>query len=267
MTQVSNFTKNQLRNYTYLELMQTIVERLTAATGAVTNQKAVDAITDFRSKVSAMDAAYKAASSSPLTAPLAEADRLRDNAYGTISQVVKAMLTSGIASLETAAADLKTVLDTFRVSTSAQYNEESGAILQLCQEMDSHTASLTALNLTAVYAELKTQNTAVRTLLMQRNAAQANDQTAVMKTHRAIVDSAFDTLRAHLNALLVLDTTTALESLASLLNADINYVRQHSGQGTSTTDVVSGDQSPEDSNPGGSENPNPGGQNPPVLEA
>lgn len=270
MIQVSNFTKQQLRNYTYLELMQTITERLQSATSAVTNQKALAAISDFRQKVSAMDAAYKAASTSPLTAPLAEADRARDNAYGTISQVTKAMLTSGVTTLQTAAADLQTVLNTFRVQTSAQYNEESGAIVQLCQEMDNHTASLQTLNLTAVYQELKTQNTAVRTLLMQRNASQANDQTAVMKTHRAIVDAAFDNLRNHLNALLILDTSTALESLASLLNADINYVRTHSGQGTSTdTDTTVPDSTPSvDDNPaGGNENPNPGGSNPPVLEA
>ena len=234
MAKLINFTKHVLKNYTYLELMQTITERLSGALAVITQPAVKDAVTAFTAAVSAMDADYKRATGSVLTSDLADADHARDLAYGSLSAVVTAMQTAGVKSLEDAAKELKTVLRTFKVNTSAQINEESGAILQLCQELDKHTAALATLSLTEVYAEMKRQNEAVRTTLKQRNEEQAFDELAVMKKHRAIVDAKYDTLMDALNAALFLGNAQ-LEQTVTIINADINYVKRHNGLTTSDT--------------------------------
>lgn len=234
MTKLINFSKSYLKNYTYLELMQTITERLSGALAVITYPVVKDAVTAFSAAVSAMDADYKRATGSVLTSDLADADHARDLAYGSISAVVTAMQTAGVKSLEDAAKELKTVLRTFKVNTSAQINEESGAILQLCQELDKHTAALATLSLSEVYAEMKRQNELVRTTLKQRNEEQAFDELAVMKKHRAIVDAKYDTLMDALNAALFLGNAQ-LEQTVTIINADINYVKRHNGLTTSDT--------------------------------
>ena len=241
MAKLINFSKHPLKNYTYLELMQTITERLSGALAVITYPAVKDAVTAFTAAVSAMDADYKRATGSVLTSDLADADHARDLAYGSLSAVVTAMQTAGVKTLEDAAKELKTVLRTFKVNTAAQINEESGALLQLSQELDKHTAALATLSLTEVYAEMKRQNELVRTILKQRNEEQAFDELAVMKKHRAIVDAKYDTLMDALNAALFLGNAD-LERIVLVINKDINYVKAHNGLGTTdTTDLPSGE--------------------------
>lgn len=232
MSKLNNFTKHLLKNFTYLELMQTITERITDALQSITIEPARQAALAFIAAVRKMDEEYKKATSSALTKPLADADDARDHAYSSFSAVVRAMEASGVAALVAAAKELIVPLNTYHVSPSAQINEESGAILQLCQELDKHTDAIATLGLTEVYAELKKQNDLVRSLLKERNAEQAFDQTGVMKRHRAIVDAAFDTLSDYFNAVICLYPTEDMERLVAILNKDIDYVRIHNGMGS-----------------------------------
>ena len=260
MVKLINFSKHPLKNYTYLDLMQTVSERITAALPLITIEPAKKAALAFTAAVKQMDDEYKKATSSALTQPLTDADNARDLAYGSLSSIVTAMLTSGVPALEAAAKEVKVVLKTYSVSTAAQINEESGAMLQLCQELDKHTTALQSLGIHAIYEEMKKQNDLVRSLLKDRNAEQAFDQTGVMKKNRALVDAAFDAMSDHLNAILTLYPTEALEQTVTVINADINYVKRHNGLTTSDTGDLPESSGTTDNGTGSTGSPTEGNQ-------
>lgn len=225
MLQIISFQKPRLKVASHLKVIGRFVNRLNEV--AVSFDGFASVFGKLKAALDREDADYKKATGSDLTQTIQDADIRRDRAYGVISTIARSMAQGyGTEAQTKAATALVRILTTYKVDAAAQYDQESGMLEQLMQEIDKAHIDLTCLGLDKVYAELKAAQVEVDKLLDDRDKERAGQTTGDLKTDRVATDAAYDEVVMVINALLVIHPTDALKTFAAEWNATVNRVRQ-----------------------------------------
>lgn len=244
MATITFLSKQRLKNATHLGVMSDFSVQLQA----IDHAKFAEAKAKFMAALGKEDADFKRATTSSYTNQIAEADANRDAAYMRIKRVVTAFEGNGTNDQAQAANKIAPILRNYAVEVTAQYDEETARISQLCQELDTMSSDLSKLSLTGAYSELKTNNELLRTLITSRNTEQSAYSGIDLKADRAATDTAYDEAVAMLNAIILYDADSKCLSLAAVWNENLNRIRRqitHSGTISMANDVVS-DPTPDD---------------------
>ena len=176
----------------HLSWMQRFVERINTNIIVTMAEDCPAMITEayqaLAAAVAQEDAAYRIITRSPLTEAIAEADQTRDNTFVGLRTMVEALGRVGTQAQKEAAPRVLQAMRDYQVSITENYELESTHIAQLIQQLEVAplATDCTTLAVTALVAQLKTENQQVQTLIAQRNQEQAAiDPTAMQRARQA----------------------------------------------------------------------------------
>lgn len=271
MVQIISIPKNRLKNATHLEFVQNVLERVGKIQIAQRlTAEFVKRYEAFNAAVQTEDRDFRQPVSSTLTKQIAEADLKRDRAWQVFKTVVEAFAGGDYGAQSTAADRLLPICRTYKIDTTAQYDQETGMITQFVQEALKHEPSVSTLALDDVFDDLRTNNNLVRTLLAERDDERALQLPGIIKADRVETDRAYDALVAWLNAVAIVEDNANLNNIIAQINAYINRIRTQALSlptiGTDTAAEPNDDVTDSDTTPseGGGSGTGSGGVNRPV---
>ena len=199
----SNLTNGQHFQYMtgFMELVKTIAEP------HVRLQPLRDA---FYAAQAEEDKYLRRATASPLTADIKAADDERDAAYSLLKQQTDLWAASGMEPQAPAAKTLQAVINTYRIDTKAQYDEQSGLTTNLITDLqaDDKKTAIETLGLAPVVARLPAANEQVIRILQERDKANQNFVAGALRQARLATDRAYAAVAEFIEALnLVFDGT------------------------------------------------------------
>lgn len=219
----------------HLSWMQRFQERvgtlIVTALGQDCPAMVVSQNTALVAAVQAEDEAYRTINRSPLSEQIAEADTVRDNTFVGLRTMVEALGRVGTAAQKEAAVRVLQAMRDYQVSTSENYELESTHIAQLIQQLEVAPLSddCTTLAVTALVAQLKTENQQVQTLVAQRNEQQAGIDTAAMQRARQACDLVYVETVMVINAFAVVEQqqgASPYDHAIEVINQDEDYYVQ-----------------------------------------
>lgn len=237
MVQFLRPSKRSLTNGQHFSLITLFVEELTAAQFA--QQKLTALVDALRAKLTVEDKYMKIAQGSYLTKELEGADKQRDTCYGMLAGIVDQWLRREFNPQTAAAAKLKKILQVYKLDVRAQYDDESGVLDNLLQELQTEEAraAITTLQLGAVCEAMEAGNTQVKALLRQRDQEVNSVPAQALRTARQDTDKAYDDVIQLIEALaLVSDSPEAYEQFVTSWNQTLQRYqdiidRKSSGKG------------------------------------
>ena len=181
--------------------------------------------------VQAEDEAYRTITRSPLSEQIAEADQVRDNTYIGLRTMVEALGRVGTAAQKEAAPRVLQAMRDYQVNISEGYELESTHIAQLIQQLEVSPLSddCTTLAVTALVAQLKTENQQVQTLIAQRNEQQAGIDAQAMQRARVAADLVYVETVMVINAFAVVEQQQGVspyDHAIDVINQDEDYYVQ-----------------------------------------
>ena len=162
-------------NAAHLSWMQRFVERINSNIIVTMAEDCPAMITAayqaLAAAVAQEDAAYRIINRSPLTEQIAEADQTRDNTFVGLRTMVEALGRVGTQAQKEAAPRVLQAMRDYQVGITENYELESTHIAQLIQQLEVAplATDCTTLAVTALVAQLKTENQQVQTLIGQSN--------------------------------------------------------------------------------------------------
>ena len=182
--------------------------------------------------VQAEDEAYRTITRSPLSEQIAEADTVRDNTFVGLRTMVEALGRVGTQAQKEAAPRVLQAMRDYQVNISEGYELESTHIAQLIQQLEVSPLSddCTTLAVTALVAQLKTENQQVQTLIAQRNEQQAGIDMAAMQRARQAADLVYVETVMVINAFAVVEQqqgASPYDHAIDVINQDEDYYVQH----------------------------------------
>lgn len=182
--------------------------------------------------VQAEDEAYRTITRSPLSEQIAEADTVRDNTFVGLRTMVEALGRVGTQAQKEAAPRVLQAMRDYQVNISEGYELESTHIAQLIQvlEVSPLADDCTTLAVTALVAQLKTENQQVQTLIAQRNEQQAGIDTQAMQRARQQADLVYVETVMVVNAFAVVEQQQGVspyDHAIDVINQDEDYYVQH----------------------------------------
>lgn len=224
MEQITNVTLSKFRNGEHFQFMTDVKDGITTATPAALNLDAVFA--RFDTAYSALDSMLRVDAGSVKTEQLVVADGGRDDTWGALNLRIKATLLSPIEKEVEAAKRLKRVFDLYGNVRQLSYNEETGLITNLVDDLGKpdNDADCSTIKITQWVAALKERNEAFQTLLNERNKEYANKESGDVKAARIVIDPIYDEIVSRLNAMVTLDMASAeAQEFIKELNQKIKY--------------------------------------------
>lgn len=165
------------------------------------------------------------------TEALQEADKTRDNTLLGIKSMVESLGRIGTAAQKEAAKRFMSSYDSHGIGILQRYQEETERIRQFIQQCEGALSSdVATLGITALIAQLKTENEAVNTLIIERNAEASQVDPTAMQTARADVDALYKQLVTVINAFAVVEQQQGVspyDRAINNINADIDYYDKH----------------------------------------
>lgn len=221
--QVSIARATNAAHYEYLVTVMRRVEEI-----PIENDLWRKAVDEFRRAFTDEDKAFKKYSASLKTAPLKEADSVRDQQYAALRDAIKAFAKFPIADMAEAAEPLLRVVKNYKIDTSQNYMKESGNIENLLQDMSAYATQLRKLQLNTLVDQLRESNNRVRTLIAERNDERSGQVLGELATARKMSDAAYAAVVLYTNAYALLnpDRREAAD-LVRRMQEDIEYFRQH----------------------------------------
>lgn len=193
------------------------------------------------SQLLSLEDLHKKSLSSTLTATIETLDKERDNALTSIGMIVDGYLNAPDASLQDAAALLKSSIknygNSFSEITRLNYNAQTASLISLMNEWEGSadiTAAISALSLTNFVAQLKTANTNFDTAYKQRTQeyAEATPE-SVSETRIAVLPNYYE-LRDVLEAYEIVESAperlTAMHQLNALIDQYNNLLTTRSSK-------------------------------------
>lgn len=182
--------------------------------------------------VQAEDEAYRTINRSPLSEQIAEADTVRDNTFVGLRTMVEALGRVGTQAQKEAAPRVLQAMRDYQVSISEGYELESTHIAQLIQQLEVSPLSddCTTLAVSALVAQLKTENQQVQTLIAQRNEQQAGIDAQAMQRARQQADLVYVETVMVVNAFAVVEQqqgASPYDHAIDVINQDEDYYVQH----------------------------------------
>lgn len=191
MQKFNTLDKSKLTNGQHFAFMTAFVQDIKKIEGAPEKMKTViDAMNVAQAEE---DKYLKMAQGSALTEKIREADELRDNGYKKLRDIVKVWDGSGIEPQASAATALSTVLNTYRLNTAAQMDEESGLMANLLTDISTTEmeANITAIGATSLVANMRGGNNQVIALLKQRDDEKSAKVVGALRQARINSDKAY----------------------------------------------------------------------------
>ncbi|WP_155808828.1 DUF6261 family protein [Xylanibacter brevis] len=181
--------------------------------------------------VQAEDEAYRTITRSPLSDQIAEADQVRDNTFVGLRTMVEALGRVGTQAQKEAAPRVLQAMRDYQVNISEGYELESTHIAQLIQQLEVSPLSddCTTLAVTALVAQLKTENQQVQTLIAQRNEQQAGIDAQAMQRARQAADLVYVETVMVINAFAVVEQQQGVspyDHAIDVVNQDQEYYVQ-----------------------------------------
>lgn len=181
--------------------------------------------------VQAEDEAYRTINRSPLSEQIAEADTVRDNTFVGLRTMVEALGRVGTQAQKEAAPRVLQAMRDYQVNISEGYELESTHIAQLIQQLEVSPLSddCTTLAVSALVAQLKTENQQVQTLIAQRNEQQAGIDMAAMQRARQQADLVYVETVMVINAFAVVEQQQGVspyDHAIDVVNQDQDYYVQ-----------------------------------------
>lgn len=181
--------------------------------------------------VQAEDEAYRTINRSPLSEQIAEADTVRDNTFVGLRTMVEALGRVGTQAQKEAAPRVLQAMRDYQVNISEGYELESTHIAQLIQQLEVSPLSddCTTLAVSALVAQLKTENQQVQTLIAQRNEQQAGIDMAAMQRARQQADLVYVETVMVVNAFAVVEQqqgASPYDHAIYVINQDEDYYVQ-----------------------------------------
>jgi len=185
---------------------------------------AADLIPKHAARLAALDAALKRIVKSPRTEQIHKADKERDDAYRALTGFNKVMALSETAAVRAAAARIQIVIDTYKSVLGMNYEEETGTIHNLVQDLKSekYADDVNLAGLAPYVLKLETRNNVFKSLLNTRDeetAAAAGTAHVAVKDARAAIDKIYARIRGRVNSYVDEDAPVpALDAFVAQLN-------------------------------------------------
>lgn len=223
-------------NAAHLSWMQRFVERINSNIIVTMAEDCPAMITAayqaLAAAVAQEDAAYRIINRSPLTEQIAEADQTRDNTFVGLRTMVEALGRVGTQAQKEAAPRVLQAMRDYQVSITENYELESTHIAQLIQQLEVAplATDCTTLAVTALVAQLKTENQQVQTLIAQRNQEQAAIDPTAMQRARQAADQLYVETVMIVNAFAITQWEVGespYDYAIGIINQDEEYYIQH----------------------------------------
>ena len=186
--------KNNLTTAQHYEFMDVFITVLTEA--GFTAAKITALLSQLRTAFAEEDRCYMVARASEIIALREAADKRRDNFYGRVHAVIKAWAGSGIAAMEPSANMLKKVFDLYKVSTSAQVDEESGQLDNLITDLSTTEmqSALQTLGVMPLYQTMVEAHQETKSYRLEQGAEESEKVTGALRKARKDTDGLYDEL-------------------------------------------------------------------------
>ena len=255
-----NYVVQRQKNIRHISWMKRFLERLLQIANAPARLASV--INTFQRAVGSEDEAYLVITKSDLTAPIEEADKVRDNTYSGMTSMLDFMKRLGTADQQQAAERVIERVNYHNVKISDRYEDENEKMAQLVQDLKGGTlaADIATLNLTATVALLEQQNQQVISLMMQRQGDRSTQESNVMGKARAVTDAAYEDAVMVLNAFAVTEfngQSSPYDEIIRIINSDIDYYWKYVFATTATSGTTNNGGGTTN-NPGTTDNPGTG---------
>jgi hypothetical protein len=226
MAKIPLFNKTHLRYGAHFSVMTSFGEK--AAPLAESESMLTAAYNAFKSALDYEDGAIKIARASEYSDQILKEDTKRDRLYNNGKATVEMWVALGIEPMATAAQAVLKEYNNYKVETTAQYDQETGLMLNFLQPFETAAMKekLQTLGLTAVFEQMKIANEAVRSLISQRGDERAANAAFDIKKARQATDAAYDKLVERINALQVLDETGKYNTFIAWWSQEIARIKQ-----------------------------------------
>ena len=187
---------------------------------------------DLAAAVQVEDDCFRIVTRSALTEQIQQADQVRDNTFVGLRTMVEALGRVGTAQQKEAATRVLQTIRDYHVSTTDGYELETTNIEQLIQVLEAQPLAddCTTLAITALVAQLKTENQLVGTLIAQRSEEQAGIDPAAMPRARQQVDKLYVEAAMIVNAFAITEQQSGgspFDHAIDVINQDEDYYIQH----------------------------------------
>lgn len=163
-------------------------------------------VDEFKAAVSAFDEALKMNAKNSMTEQVLAADARTDEAWRTLSQLVKVLSNHPTEAVAEAAREVSTIMQKYGDITGMAYNEEYGNLHNALQELEGVDAAKQKLVMAdALVAELQAGYKAFMSASSERDAEEAKKQVGIVKKTRSAAEAAYRTLVDRVNALAVVN--------------------------------------------------------------
>ena len=226
MGKLPTFNKARIRFGAHFSVMTSFDERV--APLAESESMLTKAYGEFKSALGYEDTAIKIARASEYSNQILTEDNKRDRLYNNGKATAEMWVSLGIEPMATAAAAVLKEYNNYGVDTTAQYDQETGLMLNFLQPFEANEmkAHLQTLGLTAVFEQMKIANEAVRSLISQRGDERAANAAYDIKKARKATDAAYDNLCDRINALQTLDETGKYDAFIAWWSQEIARIKQ-----------------------------------------
>ena len=223
-------------NAGHLSWMKKFKERMQTLIVTTLGQDCPAMVSDVYTRLSAAvvteDDCYRIITRSPLTEQIAQADTTRDNTFIGLKTMVEALSRVGTAAQKDAAPRVLQAIRDYQVSTTENYELESTHIEQLIQVMEINplSADCATLGITALVAQLKSENQQVQALISQRSEEQAGIDTSALPRARQATDLLYVEAVMIINAHAISQWEqgeSPYDYAISVINEDEDYYIQH----------------------------------------
>ena len=226
MAKIPLFNKTHLRYGAHFSVMTSFSEKV--APLAESESMLTGAYNAFKSALDYEDGAIKIARASEYSDQILKEDTKRDRLYNNGKATVEMWVALGIEPMATAAQAVLKEYNNYKVETTAQYDQETGLMLNFLQPFEAAAMKekLQTLGLTAVFEQMKIANDAVRSLISQRGDERAANAAFDIKKARQATDAAYDKLVERINALQVLDETGKYNAFIAWWSQEVARIKQ-----------------------------------------
>ena len=259
MAKIPPFNKTHLRYGAHFSVLTSFGEKV--APLAESESMLTGAYNEFKSALDYEDAAIKIARASEYSDQILKEDTKRDRLYNNGKATVEMWVALGIEPMATAAQAVLREYNNYKVDTTAQYDQETGLMLNFLQPFETAAMKekLQTLGLTAVFEQMKIANEAVRSLISQRGDERAANAAFDIKKARKATDAAYEKLADRINALQTLDETGKYDAFIAWWSQEVARIKQQILSQKSGNNANEGGTSTPSSTEGGSSSSEGGG--------
>lgn len=226
MGKIPSFDPTRLRYGAHFAVMTSFGEKV--APLAESESMLTGAYNDFTSAMVYEDGAIKIARASEYSDQILKEDTKRDRLHNNGKATAQMWKDLGIEPMATAAAAVLREYNNYKVDTAAQYDQETGLMLNFLQPFESAAMKqhLQTLGLTAVFEQMKIANDEVRRLISLRGDERAANAAYDLKKARKATDAAYGKLVERINALQILDETGKYDTFIAWWSQEVARIKQ-----------------------------------------